>query len=302
MIAPSPYSRARGMLLGVAAGDALGAPVENVSAAEIAIRYPYGLQDIYGMATDDTAQMLALARSLNVAGSYDPELAMANYIQWFITDGFGIGSNSRYVLNAVRFGTTPATATREFYELQPARPPSNGALMRSAPLALRFYHDREALETFSRQDAALTHYHAVCAETCTYFNNLIADVMGGKEPEFREAPFPHSNQAWPEVLAAAYASDERAIHMAGTMRGFILVPLAVAAVAWRRGYSLEETVIWAASLGGDADTNAAIVGALFGAAYGEEAIPKRWREAIGDTNEIEELADALLEHTGTISS
>ena len=32
--------------------------------------------------------------------------------------------------------------------------------------------------------------------------------------------------------------------------------------------------------GGDADTNAAVTGALLGAFWGEQAIPRRWRDAV----------------------
>jgi len=41
--------------------------------------------------------------------------------------------------------------------------------------------------------------------------------------------------------------------------------------------SFEEAVIQAANLGGDADTSAAVTGALAGAAYGLDGIPRRWR-------------------------
>jgi hypothetical protein len=41
--------------------------------------------------------------------------------------------------------------------------------------------------------------------------------------------------------------------------------------------------------GGDTDTNAAICGALLGAAQGSEAVPMRWRMAILACRPIEEL-------------
>lgn len=46
------------------------------------------------------------------------------------------------------------------------------------------------------------------------------------------------------------------------------------------GASLEEAVIATVSKGGDTDTNAAICGALLGAAQGREAVPLRWRQAV----------------------
>jgi ADP-ribosyl-[dinitrogen reductase] hydrolase len=46
------------------------------------------------------------------------------------------------------------------------------------------------------------------------------------------------------------------------------------------GASLETALIATAGKGGDTDTNAAICGALLGAAQGREAVPQRWRNAI----------------------
>ena len=44
--------------------------------------------------------------------------------------------------------------------------------------------------------------------------------------------------------------------------------------------SFEEAVVQVVNLGRDADTAGAVVGALAGAAYGLEAIPARWRDAV----------------------
>lgn len=55
------------------------------------------------------------------------------------------------------------------------------------------------------------------------------------------------------------------------------------------GTPLAEAVIETVAQGGDTDTNAAICGALLGAAQGSEAIPMRWRMAIQACRPIEEL-------------
>ena len=57
------------------------------------------------------------------------------------------------------------------------------------------------------------------------------------------------------------------------------------------------------SLGRDADTTAAIAGALAGAGRGENGVPRRWAEAIGPArgtclpvvagNDVRDVADAL---------
>ena len=65
--------------------------------------------------------------------------------------------------------------------------------------------------------------------------------------------------------------------------------------AFERGSSPGECIGIAASLGGEADTAAAIAGQLAGAHYGATALPAAWRGAIARGDEIAALADALFD-------
>ena len=47
-------------------------------------------------------------------------------------------------------------------------------------------------------------------------------------------------------------------------------------------------------MGSDTDTTATVAGALAGAAYGLEAIPRRWTDIVHHREELESLADQLL--------
>jgi ADP-ribosyl-[dinitrogen reductase] hydrolase len=49
------------------------------------------------------------------------------------------------------------------------------------------------------------------------------------------------------------------------------------------------------NLGSDADTTGAVYGQIAGAFYGEEGIPKRWRQIIARRDLIESMADNLFE-------
>jgi ADP-ribosyl-[dinitrogen reductase] hydrolase len=44
--------------------------------------------------------------------------------------------------------------------------------------------------------------------------------------------------------------------------------------------NIEEAIVDAVNLGGDADTTAAVAGALSGAHWGEKSIPERWSEKL----------------------
>ena len=76
--------------------------------------------------------------------------------------------------------------------------------------------------------------------------------------------------------------------------GFVLTALRVAFWAAMTAHSFEQAVVDAANLGGDADTNAAVTGALAGARFGAEAIPERWLEPLHDREHISGLATRLL--------
>jgi ADP-ribosylglycohydrolase len=72
--------RARGVIVGLACGDALGAPVEFQSRQAIAERYPDGLREFTGGGwmnvapgelTDDSRMMIDLAETLMQPGTVD---------------------------------------------------------------------------------------------------------------------------------------------------------------------------------------------------------------------------------------
>ena len=52
-----------------------------------------------------------------------------------------------------------------------------------------------------------------------------------------------------------------------------------------------DCVLKAVNLGGDADTNAAVAGALAGVIYGKEAIPHEWMDALLNKPLLDEIAE-----------
>ena len=72
---------------------------------------------------------------------------------------------------------------------------------------------------------------------------------------------------------------EQEVHLIGT-QGYVRVALRLAFWELYRAPSFEAALIDVVNRGGDADTNAAVTGALLGAYWGEEAIPERWRSAV----------------------
>jgi ADP-ribosyl-[dinitrogen reductase] hydrolase len=72
--------------------------------------------------------------------------------------------------------------------------------------------------------------------------------------------------------------------------GYTVHTLEAAAWSFLTTESYEEAVIRAANLGDDADTVAAVCGALAGAFYGYAAIPSKWRDQLQSEARIHAIA------------
>jgi ADP-ribosyl-[dinitrogen reductase] hydrolase len=101
-----------GMLLGLAVGDALGAPAEFMSQAAVAEQYGQldemvgggWLAWLPGATTYDTAMSLCLARSLAECGGYDRDDVTARYVAWFRSSPPDIGTTTAAALGGIAAG------------------------------------------------------------------------------------------------------------------------------------------------------------------------------------------------------
>jgi ADP-ribosyl-[dinitrogen reductase] hydrolase len=134
----------------------------------------------------------------------------------------------------------------------------------------------------------MTHHDPLAADACVFFNLTLAALLDG-----RKLPKPESAAAEAAMAATAAAEDDL-LDEVQRRTGFVLTALRVGYAAAFGRESFEDAVVFAANLGGDADTNAAITGALAGARFGAEAIPERWLEPLHDREHISGLATRLL--------
>jgi len=78
------------------------------------------------------------------------------------------------------------------------------------------------------------------------------------------------------ITGAAEAPPEDYVHQ----QGWVLIAFRNALWQLLHASNLEEAVVDTVMRGGDADTNAAICGALLGAVRGRDAIPEQWTECL----------------------
>ena len=158
----SAHDRARGALLGLAAGDAVGTTVEFASpgsfkpVTDMVGGGPFRLDP--GQWTDDTSMALCLAESLVDRRGHHPVDQMRRYVRWmnsgyFSCNGrcFDIGITTRNQLR--RFEGTGKPHDPHSDENSAA----NGSLMRLAPVSIRWSHAADDVVTFAEASSRPTH-------------------------------------------------------------------------------------------------------------------------------------------------
>ena len=292
--------RARGCLLGLACGDALGGPLEFMDEREIQ-RVHGTVRDFIGggwlslrpgETTDDTAMALDLARSLAVSGRVDPVDIASRWVRWMQSNPKDIGGTTREALGYIADGAPWEEAGDLVDQKAEAFGGAlgNGSIMRCAPVAVLLRGRTSDLIRASLDTSRITHANQICQWAAAALNLMIAYLLRGEIDGLADRVV--SEVAEPSVrerLLGASSLDRDALKPGG----HVLDTLESAVWAFANTKSLEDAVIVAANLGGDADTRAAVTGALAGARYGASAIPPRWLQALEGRDEIEQLADRL---------
>jgi ADP-ribosyl-[dinitrogen reductase] hydrolase len=156
--------RAVGVLLGTAAGDALGAPYEfgPPSGPELEVAMvgggSFGWEP--GEWTDDTAIAEVAATGADLRQEEALDAIARRWHEWS-HDAKDIGVQTRSVLSrAGRHGIAAQTAREESAALHnlTGRTAGNGSLMRTAPVALAYLDDEASLVEAARAVSELTHY------------------------------------------------------------------------------------------------------------------------------------------------
>jgi len=287
------HDRARGAMLGLAVGDALGAAVEWLHPDQIRSRYGGPLRDMAASAmwdlgewTDDTAMAVELASSLADQGGYDEADVFGRYAVWARSRPKDIGATVSAALRRSRSPAEARAAAAAHHKAE-GRSAGNGSLMRTVPIAIRYRADPGAIERFSRLDSSLTHHDPLAGDACAWLNLTVAALIQGRRP-------PQSISDVARVAEAAVAADPAELAAAAQeQRGYVMTTLRIAFAAAFRHDAFEPAVVFAVNLGGDADTNGAVAGALAGARFGAGGIPQRWLEPLRRKEVVSGLANRL---------
>lgn len=276
--------RCVGLLLGGACGDALGAPAEFKTLAQVNRMYgtltdfkPYGRHPA-GTYTDDAEMMLSVADWL-VGGDDSSQAAAECAVNWYNRPPYrGYGPNTKGALERVFSGVHASESADENAK------PSNGAAARVGPIGLMTVREEIADEVFVA--CQWSHKQKLSLLAANWMAEAIHDLSrGGVLPEL-----PPDSPATLEDLK--HMSTGEVIDLVppnGFCSGFAIgamESICLTAWAFQRWADPEISVIESVSIGGDADTIGCMVGQLCGAKHGLDWIPKRWKDGVESSSDF----------------
>lgn len=288
----------RGVLLGLAVGDALGAPLEFQPARSpadyVTEMIGGGWQQLApGEWTDDTQMALCLVDSLLAKSVFDPDDIAQRFVAWMGCKPKDIGVHTHRVLCAIREGIGWEQASRSAQAIDANNAP-NGSLMRSAPLAMFFFMHADYAASLSPVLSRITHANSDCESACTLVNVAITQLISGaRASDAIEVGY----NACETVSEAFRERVQRAVRPFNdtSPTGWVLDTMEVALWSLLHTSSFESAVIEAINRGADADTVGAVIGALAGAHYGLSGIPARWLSQLLDRDMLVDKADRLFQ-------
>jgi len=294
-----------GCMLGLAVGDALGMPVEGLTAREIAqtwgeVRDMMPAPDdhfhsglVAGQYTDDTEMTLLLAETLLEAGGFSGDRFAEKLACW------GSGWCRDHSLNrgvglATRCSVEKLLSGEE-WQRSGVDVPTCGSAMRVAPLGLVYHCDIGLVSRYAEVQSIPTHCgSAPRAGAVAVACGVALSLAGFPRPTVLEICSSQAEKVdrglarrLRAVSSLLELKTEQAMQAIGTTPAvYETVP---AAFYFYLKFEPEEALIAAASAGGDTDSVASMVGALWGAARGSSWIPERWLSRLEDRDRIEKI-------------
>lgn len=308
-LSTAQHDRAAGVLLGTAVGDALGVPYEFAAPpapGERAEMLGGGLGDFApGEWSDDTSMAVAIAEVAATGADLTDEDALdavvRGLLRWYDGSPADIGVQTRAVLGRVSSRLAagesgPARIAREeaaAYAARHERSAGNGALMRTAAVALAHLDDRAGCAEAARLVAELTHADPLAGDSCVLWCEAIRvavlegriDVVSGLDlvPVTRRVTWAHwlgEVQHQPGRRWAPNGFTVTALQAALAAVLHTPEPAELPEQASFRCLHLQDALHAAVRTGDDTDTVAAIAGGLLGARWGASAVPWHWRRAV----------------------
>lgn len=301
-LSSAQVDRAAGVLLGMACGDALGAPFEfgPPLGAEVPVAMTGGGHFNWepGEWTDDTSMAITIAEVTATGADLRSDEARdqiaARWAGWAAT-AKDVGNQTKAVLSAAtrsahsRGEAEPTAAdlvsASAEHDARQGRSGGNGSLMRTAPVALAYLHDPDALVLVAQEISAMTHHDPEAGEACALWCLAIRHAVLHGTLDVRSG-LAHLSEDRARIWTARLDEAEAGQPSDFKNNGWVVEALqgawsAITTTAEATGPAHFRLALEAAVRGGrDTDTVAAIAGSLVGGLYGASAVPAQWRREL----------------------
>lgn len=289
---------ALGCVIGAFIGDALGSALEFKSTitSELlakALEMPGGIyNNAPGQVTDDSELAMCLLTALNETA---PEFSLENiakyYKCWINSRPFDIGSTIASALLPLREEeedlANVAIRASEYFNIGSK---SNGSLMRASPLAVfcRKLPVEDIIYIVSKE-VSLTHSNQTIIQSeCLYIIFLAHLIQNphDKQGAWNKA-MDYLNNCNDEVKQWIHDINNSPPMPGNPMMGFAKIAFDHSfRQVMKNGVNFETAMREILVIGGDTDSNAAIVGAIIGAYVGYRELPDNWKFKVERFNSL----------------
>jgi ADP-ribosyl-[dinitrogen reductase] hydrolase len=294
-------NRCLGSFIGLAVGDAVGAPLEfsprgTFQPIDDMIEGGYFSLKT-GEWTDDTSMALCLADSLIHMNGFDAKDQMEHYSRWFMNGEFScretaFGMGQTFMNSIIKYHMTGDPYSGAY---NPKRP-GNGCIMRLAPIPIFFYPDLNKIIQYSGESSKVTHGMPESIFASRLFGRILTLALAGKSKE--EVLFSNKidDPTCPEIISNI-ANGSYRTKTESEIESTFFAGKCLEAALWSffSTDNFKDAILKAANLGGDADSTAAVCGQVAGAYYGINSIPQNWQDALVKKELIFSMAHRLVE-------
>ena len=312
--------RYKGMMVGLAVGDALGQTLKFKKPKS----FDDDISDMIGGGVFNlppgkwgncTSMALCIADSLIVEKAYNPQDIIQRFWRYYTT---GYNSSMDYCFD---LGITTITALKMFaitrnkyagrYTLSSN---GNGSLVRLAPIIIKYHNNVKDLAQKAFLSSNITHGSRLAVMSCIVLafllkailknenkKQILSEELGAeirKKIKFEDLPFQKDfgkvmiPTGIKNILKGSYKYYEPPDIVANTKAD---KTLEAALWAFYTTDNFEDCVLKAINLGVDSDSVGAVTGQIAGAFYGYSNIPQKWKDILYRESEICEIVQKLAE-------
>lgn len=233
------HARRHGVLLGLAAGDKNGGPIQMA---------------------------LCLAESLAEQGRFDLESISQGYFKWWAREGFDTGPTAEGVFKHVAAGMPWRDAAAAVNAECRGQTVGCNPAHRASPLAMAAFLPAAELTCLAMEEASLTHAHPLAGEVSAAVIALCRGLIDGMP--WQAALDSASSSRSAEVVAALMQSERHPLDDSGYAPEVLRAAVCFVDSSHDFASALEASLKFA----GPANYSPVLVGAIAGARYGAEAV------------------------------